>query len=171
MPDQIVYQFGRITAVRYGDTHGGWDEGAPTRIAQFVLGQDVSSRITPLNESLMRVVQPVDSFWDPKNGIADIVITDPKTTVQIGLGLGDWLAKYPTGQFRPLPHNKMVASYLPAPPSESFEVELQNLIAKHERQKGSGTPDHVLMEFLVTNLGAYNTAVRKRAQSRNETVS
>lgn len=171
MPDQIVYQFGRITAVRYGNIHGEWDEGAPTRIAQFVLGQDVSSRITPLNESLMRVVQPVDTFWDPNNGTADIVITDPKTTVQIGLGLGMWLAKYPTGQFRPMPNNEVVAKYLPPPPSESFEVELQKLLVKHDRHKGSGTPDAVLSEFILGTLTAYNTAVRKRAQSRNETVA
>jgi hypothetical protein len=171
MPDQIVYQFGRISAVRYGNIHGEWDEGAPTRIAQFVLGHDVSSRITPLNETLMRVVQPVDQFWDPKNGLADIIITDPETTVRMGLGLGMWLAKYPTGQFRPMPHNQVVASYLPPPPSESFEVELRNLLAKHERHKGSGTPDHVLAEFVLANLSAYNAAVRKRAKERNESVS
>ena len=171
MAEQIVYQFGRITATRYGNVHGEWEDGATARIAQFVLGQDVSSRITPLNETLMRVVQPVDEFWDPNNGLADIIITDPQTTRQIGLSLGQWIAKYPSGQFRPLPHNTVVASYLPPPPSESFEVELKNLIAKHERHKGSGTPDHVLAELVLANITAYNTAVRKRAQARNETVA
>lgn len=171
MPDQIVYNFGRIQAVRYGDTHGAWDDGAPARIAQFVLGQDVSSRITPLNEQLMHVVQPIDEFWDPKNGLADVVITDPKTTIRMALSLGMWLARYPSGNFRPLAHNVVTASHLPPPPSESFEVELKNLLAKHERQKGSGTPDHVLAEYVTSSLSAFNTAVRKRAKARNESIA
>lgn len=168
MPEQLVHNFGKIQAVRYGNADGAWDDGATARIAQFVLGHSVTSNITPLNEQLMRVVMPVDEFWDPKNGLADIVITDPKQGTRVGLALGQWLARYPSGGIRPLPHNVVVASFLPPPPSETFEVELKNLLVKHERVKGSGTPDHVLAEYVTSCLSAYTTAVRKRAQILNE---
>lgn len=171
MPDPLVHQFGRISAIRYGNTDGEWDEGATARVAQFVLGQSVTNAITQLNQQLMHVVQPVEEFWDPKNGLADIVITDPKAGIRVGLALGQWLARYPSGNFRPLPHNVVVASYLPPPPSESFEAELRKLLVKHERVKGSGTPDHLLAEFLTSSLSAYTTAIRKRAQVLNESIN
>ena len=171
MSEDLVYHFGRIDAVRYGDIHGEWDEGAATRIAQFVIGQTVSSHITPLNETLLRVVQPVDDFWDPKHGLADINIVDPKSGRNIALALGQWMARYPSGQLRPLAHNVVVASHLPPPPSESFEAELRKVLAKHERHKGSETPDNVLADFLNGVLSNYNTAIRKRAVALNESAS
>lgn len=170
MSASVVHTFGKVQAIRYGDENGEWDEGATGRIAQFVLGHEVSSRITPLNEALMRVVAPVDEFWDPKNGLADIVVTDAKTGIRHGLGLGQWIARYPSGALRPLPHNVMVASYLPPPPSESFEVELRKLLVKHDRHKGSGTPDYVLADFVIASISAYTSAVRKRAQVRDESL-
>lgn len=169
MPEQLVYNFGRLTALRYGNTNGEWDEGAVARVAQFVLGVPVSHSVDRLNEQLMRVVQPVEEFWDPKNNVADILITDPKGVgKQIGLGLGQWIVRYPSGSIRPMPHNQVVASYLPPAPKETFENELKALLVRHERTKGTNTPDHILMEYMVASLTAYNTAVRKRALALNE---
>lgn len=171
MPDPIIHTFGKIKAVRYGTTHGEWEEGAASRVAQFVLGHDISRNSTPLNDALMRVVAPVDDFWDPVKGVADINVTDPVSGRTIGLGLGDWLARYPSGVLRPLAHNKVTAEYLPPPPTESFEVELAAVLAKHNRPKGSGTPADVLADYLIGCLSAYNTAVRKRATLRNEPLN
>ncbi len=168
MPEQLVHKFGRIEAIRFGDANGEWDEGAVARIAQFVLGTPVTSSITPLNEQLMKVVMPVDEFWDPKNGLADVVITDPKSGTRIGLGLGQWLARYPSKNLRPLPHNVVVAAYLPPPPKESFESELKALLVRHDRTKGSGIPDYVLAEFVADTIASLNTAVRKRSIFLNE---
>ena len=44
-------------------------------------------------------------------------------------------------------------------------------MAKHKRHDGSGSPDHVIADYLIASLGAFNTAVRKRATARNETVN
>lgn len=171
MSDQIIHTFGKIKAVRYGTVHGEWEDGAASRIAQFVLGQNITNSITPLNDVLMRVVQPVDDFWDPKKGVADITVTDPVSGTRIALGLGDWIARYPSGVLRPLAHNKVTAEYLPPPPTESFEVELAAVLAKHNRQKGSGTPVDGLADYLIGCLSAYNTVIRKRAALRNESVN
>lgn len=157
-----VHVFGKIQAVRYGDEDGNWEDDAPDRIAKFVLGHDINSRVTTLNEGLMRVIEPVEEFWDPKQNLADIVVTDTKSSIRHGLALGQWLARYPSGTFRPLPHNVMVASFFPPPPSETFEVELRKLIVKHKRHEGSGSPDHVVTDYVLASLGALNTAIRKR---------
>lgn len=165
MPDHIqkkVHTFGKIQAVRYGDEDGNWEEDAPDRIAKFILGHDINSRVTTLNEGLMRVIEPVEEFWDPKQNLADIVVTDTKSSVRHALSLGQWLARYPSGTFRPLPHNTMVASYFPPPPSETFEVELRKLLVKHKRHEGSGAPEQVVTDYVLASLSALNNAVRKR---------
>lgn len=157
-----VHRFGNIQAVRYGDEDGNWEDDAPDRIAKFVLGHDINSRVTTLNEGLMRVIEPVEEFWDPKQNLADIIVTDTKSSIRHGLALGQWLARYPSGTFRPLPHNTMVASFFPPPPSETFEVELRKLITKHGRHKGSGAPEQVVTDYVLSALTSLNTAFRKR---------
>lgn len=169
---KLVYRLGRIEAVRYGDVvEGTYDPGAPARIAQFVLGHPVDARVSSLNESLLSVVQPVDEFWDPENGVADIIVTDNNTGVRMSLGLGQWLTRYPSKILRPMSHNQMIASHLPPPPSESFEAELTKLLTKHGREKGSGTPSVVLADHISEYLSLYNKAIRRRASSRGETVN
>lgn len=157
-----VHRFGKIEAVRYGDEDGNWEEGAGERIAKFVLGHDINSRVTTLNEGLTRIIEPVEEFWDPKQNLADILVTDTKSSVRHALSLGQWLARYPSGTFRPIPHNTMIASYFPPPPSETFEVELRKLISKHKRHEGSGSPEQVVTDYVLASLNSLNTAVRKR---------
>ncbi len=170
MTDSTVYKFGNVFAIRFGDENGDYDEGALARVAQFVLGLDVDTRVTALNERLLSVITPVEEFWDPDNGLADIVVTHNQSGLRLALGLGQWLARYPSGQLRPMPHNVVVAKFFPEPPEESFDVELENLITKHNREQGSGTPPAVLAKYLIGCLSAYNLSVQKRAQYRGETV-
>lgn len=172
MVDKLVYKFGKIEAIRYGDLiEGTYDPGAPARIAQFVLGHPVDAYISGLNESLLSVVQPVDEFWDPENGVADIIVTDNKTGVRMALGLGQWLTRYPSKTLRPMSHNEMAAAHLPPPPSESFEAELTKLITKHQRDKGSGTPPNILADHLSLYVTSFNNVIRRRASSRGEDIN
>lgn len=159
---QLPQQFGDVTAIRYGDANGDFDEGAPARIAQFVLGHDVDTRVTILNERLMGVVVPVDMFWDPGHGVADIVVTDTKSGVRLALGLGQWLARYPNGALRPLTHNQMIAQHFPRPEPRTFEEELTTLINKHGLEGGSDTPDFILAMYLSGCLKTYNNTILRR---------
>lgn len=166
---EYVHKFGRVEAIRYGDVDGNWEEGATARIAQFVLGLDVK-HVTTLNESLMRVLEPVDEFWNPEQGIADVVIVQ-NNGVRIALGLGQWLARYPSGTVRPMPHNDMVASFFPPPPEESFEVELQKLITKHGRERVSGTPSPILTDYILKSLNVLDGTIMSRSIYRDESIT
>jgi len=41
--------------------------------------------------------------------------------------------------------------------------ELQSLLNRHSKENGSNTPDHVLAEYLVSCLAAFDHAMRMRA--------
>ena len=165
-----VHKFGKIEAIRYGDADGSFDEGCVARVAQFVLGQEVNNQITVLNERLMNVVTPIDEFWDPKSNVADILVTDSRTGIRTSLSLGYWLARYPSGHLRPIPHNEIVAAYFPPPPAVPFETELEELLVKHGKEHSSGTPASVLQKYLSGCLDTFNFAVRGRARFRGESV-
>lgn len=171
MPQQFVHRFGRVEAIRYGDEHGNYDEGATARVAQFILGHDIDKSVTSLNERLMSVVSPVDDFWDPSTNVADIVVTDHKSGIRMALSLGQWLARYPSGMLRPLPHNEMIAKHFPPPPAESFVSELQKLLTKHGKPVAANTSDKVLADFLSDSLGTYTKTILRRSVSRGEPIS
>src|SRR6478736_9112613 len=102
MLEQIdgAYRFGRVLAVRYGDEFGNWDPSAAVRIANFVLGHDVETNSNVLNERMMDVVQPIEEFWNPPLS-ADLEIIDLGLGgARLGIGLGQWLVRYPTRMLR-----------------------------------------------------------------------
>lgn len=170
MSHKLVHRFGRVEAIRYGDENGNYDEGATARIAQFVLGHDIDKSVTSLNERLMSVVNPIDDFWDPSANVADIVVTDHKSGIRMALSLGQWLARYPSGMLRPIPHNEMIAKHFPPPPAQSFEHELMNLLNKHGKDAAANTSDAVLANYLAGVLGVYTKTIIRRAVSRGEPV-
>lgn len=43
-----------------------------------------------------------------------------------------------------------------------FRDELRQLINRHSRENGSGTPDFILAEFLKSSLQAFDKAVNRR---------
>lgn len=47
---------------------------------------------------------------------------------------------------------------------ETFERELEHLINKHGRERGSNTPDYILAEYLASCLASFNKAVQLREQ-------
>lgn len=47
--------------------------------------------------------------------------------------------------------------------SESFDVELEQLINKHSMENWSNTPDFILAEYLRACLNAFNNAVVSRS--------
>jgi hypothetical protein len=163
MTDHLAPQaFGEVLAIRYGDMDGNFDDGAVARIAQFVLGHDVDTRVTLLNERLTAVVQPINEFWNPKAGLADILVTDTKTGTRMALGLGQWLVKYPKGNLRPLSHNQLVAQHFPEPAPLTFRQELAQVINRHSKENGSDTPDYILAGYLEDVLRAFDLASNRR---------
>lgn len=156
--------FGEILAIRYGNEQGEFDDGAVARVAQFVLGHDVDTRLTVLNERLGSVVQPINEFWNPKAGMADILVTDTKTGTRMALGLGQWLVRYPKGNLRPLSHNQLVAQHFPEPEPLSFRQEITQVINRHSKENGSDTPDHILAGFVEDSIRAFDTATNRRKE-------
>lgn len=168
MTASTIKKIDDLIAIRYGDVFGEYDVGAPARIGQFVLGHDIDTRITLLNENLTSVVQPISQFWNPDKGIADLIITDPKTGVKFAIGLGDWLVKYPDGTLRPMSDNKAFAAFHVEKKALTFHEELEHLINKHSMESGSDTPDYVLSEYLTAQLRFFNRAVRQRDASKGK---
>jgi len=148
----------RGEAVRYGNEKGEYDEASVTRIANFVLGHDVETRSTVLNERMMDVVEPIKEFWNPNDGVADLLVTDPRTGTKMALGLGDWIARYQDGTIRPISHNRMVAKHLPQPKPLTFEQELVQLLKKH-RVGETGVTAEIKSRFLMNALYAFDTAL------------
>lgn len=144
MATQVVHRLGKGVGVRYGDENGEFDEGCVARIAQFVLGLDVDTRVTALNERLTAVISPVKDFWSPSEGVADLEVVDPKTNSRIALSLGQWLVRYSDGYLRPLSHNKFVAEGFPAPKEKTFYEELVELMDKHDVSGSSAIPSYIL---------------------------
>lgn len=87
--DPLVHYEG----VRYGKEDRSWDEDCVPIVAKFVLGLDVTTRVTLSNERILDVVRPVQDRWDPKNWIADIEVADWSQGTTHTMALGDWLLK------------------------------------------------------------------------------
>ena len=47
-------------------------------------------------------------------------------------------------------------------PTQTFETELARLIDKHSQDRLSNTPNHVLTQYIMSCLLAFNTAVQQR---------
>lgn len=52
----------------------------------------------------------------------------------------------------------------------AFEVDLSHLLNRHSKENESGTPDHILAEYLIDCLKVYNKAVVRRAAWRQEPI-
>lgn len=155
-----------IDIIRYGNEHGEFDNDAPSRIAKFVLGHDINTRISVLNEGLTEVVQPISDFWNPEKGVADILVTDPKTGIQMTVGLGQWLARYPGGRLRPITdHVYNGLKSIPKVP-QTFEQDLVDLIIEHKMDDATKTPAPILAGFIGGCLRSFNSANRKRGESK-----
>jgi hypothetical protein len=145
-----VLKIGRnMTAIRYGDKNGNWEQSAPVRIANFVLGHDVESRSTVLNERMLDVVTPVEEFWHPHENVAELEITDKSIGGRLGIGLGQWLVRRSDGRLRVISHNVMVGKHLPAEAQKPFVLDLEDLIKRHQKDIATNTPAFVLATFLA----------------------
>lgn len=51
-----------------------------------------------------------------------------------------------------------------------FEYELRQLINKYSKERGSDTPDHILADYLVHCLNAFDIAVSKRTKRHKNQV-
>lgn len=156
-----VQKLGNAEAIRYGDAQGLWYEGAAVRIANFVLGHDVNSTTTVLNEHMLDVVKPIDEFWKPEDGFADLEITNQRTGTRLSIGLGQWLARYPTGLLRVLSTNPIAENAAPLL-SMTFQQELTRVIDKHKKADKSGTPPHILARMLSRQLEMFNDVIIAR---------
>lgn len=161
-----VHLFDDVEAIRYGDINGEFDEGAPARIGQFVLGHDIDTRVTVLNERLTGVVMPDPKFWDPNNGVADLIVTDTKTGYRLSVGLGSWLVRDAKGRLRPMAHNKVVAEHFPQPDPKTFEEELETLLAEHQRDHN--VPARIMAVYLSSVMREFNIAYSRSMARREE---
>lgn len=150
MPEQHVLRIGKnITAIRYGDKDGNWEQAAPGRIANFVLGHDVETASTVLNERMLDVVTPVEEFWDPGHNVAELEIIDKVAGARLGIGLGMWLTRRRSdNRLRVVSHNYMLAKHIPAPAQRPFVLELEDLIKAHKMDVSVSTPSFVLATYL-----------------------
>lgn len=156
---QGVYLKGyQYDAVRYSDAHGNWESEAVARIANFVIGADVETRATGLNEQLMDVVRPVDLFWKPDQGIADLEVIDPKTGVTLSIGVGSWLIRHRSGKLHVASNNGALAMAGPKKPEASFEERLREVLATRKKSPEVTASDAVVARYLVRILAAYETA-------------
>lgn len=158
--DDIVQLDKGISAMRYGSNDGRWDNRALIRIAAFITGVDIENN-TITEDQLLDVVRPVDAFWDLKNNVADIEVITGKRI--LGMTLGQWLVKYPTGFFRVLSHNDYMSQVGPAQPAQTFRQELQHLLNKHSIDAKVGVADFILtseVENHLTDLAHMMRAVR-----------
>lgn len=48
--------------------------------------------------------------------------------------------------------------------NRSFQKDLQNLINRHSRENGSGTPDFILANYIIDCLAAFDKSVKDRAR-------
>ena len=165
MPSKFVHQFGDLSAIRYGDEEGKWDPKAPERVAAFILGFDVDSRTTGLNERAWDVVTPVKEFWTPEKNVADLEVSDQGSGTRIVVGLGDWVGRSKSGRLRAFTNNKEVRGsgvVSPGTAALSFEKELKLLINKHSKEQNSNTPDFILATYITSSLKLYEIAVTHR---------
>lgn len=105
---------------------------------------------------------------------------------------GDFVIRGVQGEFYPCKADIFAATYdldgpvLPKPtaagrlvrdrsaageqPQQQLATELVALLNRHSAEVPSGTPDFVLAELLLTTLGAFNDAMRARAEWRGESL-
>jgi len=158
-----VQKIGRATAVRYGDKNGNWDPSAPVRIANFVLGLDVETRSTALNERMLDVVHPVEEFWDPQQNVAELEIIDRTAGGRIGMGLGQWLVRQPDGRLRVVSHNTLLGKHLPAEPEKPFIQDLEDLVKKHGMDVAIETPAFVIATYLSRSWELFDSVYKARS--------
>lgn len=164
MPEQHVLKIGNnITAIRYGDKDGNWEQSAPVRIANFVLGHDVEVASTVLNERMMDVVTPVEEFWDPAHNVAELEIIDKVAGARLGIGLGMWLTRRRSdNRLRVVSHNYMLAKHIPAPAQRPFVLEIEELIKAHKMDVRTETPAYVLANYLSKSWELWETTHKAR---------
>lgn len=122
------------TAIQYGNEDQSWDAKCMPRVAQFVLGLDVDTRVTIANERVMDVVQPVQQRWQPEHMVADIRVADwPRgTTYQVRLG--DWLLKDEVGNLLHVGYGDFKIGYelvVPVLPPRTTLDDLEDLVYAH----------------------------------------
>ena len=158
--DGIVQLDKGVAAMRYGSNGGRWDNRALIRIAAFVTGVDIDNA-SMTEDQILDVVRPVEAFWDLKNNVADIEVITGKRI--LGMTLGNWLVKYPTGFYRVLAHNDYLSQVGPAQPALTFRQELQNLLNKHSIDSKLGVPDFIIateVDNHLTDLAHMMSATR-----------
>jgi hypothetical protein len=158
-----VHKVGRdAMAIRYGDKNGNWELTAPVRLANFVLGHDVETRSTVLNERMLDVVHPVEEFWNPQQNVAELEIIDKATGRAVGIGLGQWLVRRNDGRLRVVSHNMMVGKHLPAEPQKPFVQDLEDLLKRHKKDVATHTPAFVLAQFLNRSWENFENTTKAR---------
>lgn len=156
---QGIYLKGyQYEAVRYSDAYGNWEPEAVARIANFVIGADVETRATGLNEQLMDVVRPVELFWKPEQGIADLEVIDPKTGITLSIGVGSWLIRHRDGKLHVSSNNSALSMVGPKKPQASFEDRLKEVLATRKKSAQVTASDAVVARYLIRTLAAYETA-------------
>lgn len=159
--DDIVQLDGGLKALRYGSNGGQWDNRALIRVAAFLTGVDIDSA-TITEDQILDVVRPVEAFWKPEQNLADIEVITGKRI--LGMTLGQWLVKYPTGLYRVVSHNDYMSQVGPAQPAPTLRQDLQHVLNKHSVDARLGVADFILASEVdnhLTNLAHMLSAKRK----------
>lgn len=84
----------------------------------------------------------------------------------------DWVIKGVQGEFYPCKPDIFHATYVEVLEERepSLPQELTSLLNRYSAESVSGTPDFILVEFLLDSIKAFNAAVVKRADWRGESV-
>lgn len=160
--DDFVRLENGVTAVQYGTPEGLWEKRALIKVAAFVTGLNLS-KDSITDDQLLDVVTPVEQFWKPEQNVADIQVAIGGHT--LGMTLGQWLIKYPTGHFRVLSTNDYLSQVGPPKKALSFRKELENLLNKHGLDAATRTPDDILAETVerfIDLLGINNSQTKYR---------
>lgn len=85
---------------------------------------------------------------------------------------GDFIIKGVKGEFYPCKSDIFHATYVEVLEERepSLPDELVSLLNRYSAESVSGTPDFILAEFLLDSIKAFNSAVVKRADWRDESV-
>ena len=138
-----------VTAVQYGTPEGQWETKALIKIAAFITGVDMDAN-TITEDQILDVVRPVEAFWNPDRNLADIEIITGKRI--LGMTLGQWLVKYPTGFYRVLSTNDYLSQVGPPRKAPTFRQELTHLLNKHGKDAQVEVPDFILARHIDNDL-------------------
>lgn len=125
-----------VEAVRYSSLSRPWRSSDVSRVAKFVLGHDVETRVTISNEHIMDVVRPVESNWAPQNWRADISVADWINGKTLTLPIGWWLVRNSKNELSVVRPSEFEKAYEPHSPEAStrpaseFDI-LADLIYDH----------------------------------------